>query len=235
MLLQFEPWRCVPPLPALFTSAWDYKLGPVLKAQRLERITLAHSCAALSMDCPQGVMTDIAFSSTDTLQALHTSGTFAQYALRLYQCNGDPKPSSPLLYNPLDAVPLVAMTWPPNNDVACVADRKEEELPGDDLPAPFSLTKATSDPSYIPKEQTLRTMSLSDFGFDTRTMRRLVRAMIDVCEINAKVGRISPDFRDLDWEPLYIHRAAEESQSNAERVWKVMAGLLGVKTKTVIS
>ncbi|KAF8528503.1 hypothetical protein BU17DRAFT_61166 [Hysterangium stoloniferum] len=91
------------------------------------------------------------------------------------------------------------MTWPPNNDIACVADRKEEEeLPGADL---FWL-------SYQDDAEICQ-------GYVLGTASNMPR--IDVCEINAK-------------EPLSIHRAAEESQSSVERVWKVMDGLLGVKT-----
>ncbi|KAF8522782.1 hypothetical protein BU17DRAFT_64235 [Hysterangium stoloniferum] len=89
-------------------------------------------------------------------------------------------PTSPLLYKPRDAVPLVAMTGPPNNDIACVADRKEEEeLPGADL---FWL-------SYQDDAETCQ-------GYVLGTGSNMPR--IDVCEINAKLGRISPDFRNLD-------------------------------------
>ncbi|KAF8524297.1 hypothetical protein BU17DRAFT_84894 [Hysterangium stoloniferum] len=128
--------------------------------------------------------------------------------LRLDQCDSDLKPSSPLFYKPLDAVPRVAMTWPPKNDIAFVADKQEEEEPFADFPPPFAPTKATSDPMYMPKEQTGGTMLSSDFGVDTGTMERLARGYvlgtesniprIDVCEINAK-------------------RAAEEGQSSAAR------------------
>ncbi|KAF8518815.1 hypothetical protein BU17DRAFT_90585 [Hysterangium stoloniferum] len=66
-------------------------------------------------------------STIHTLQASHTSGAFAQYDLQLNQCDRDSKPSSPLLYKPLDVAHRAAMTWTPKNDVAFVGDSRRRQ------------------------------------------------------------------------------------------------------------
>ncbi|KAF8581844.1 hypothetical protein K439DRAFT_1392321, partial [Ramaria rubella] len=159
-----------------------------------------------ALEGAEGGITDIAFSDSHKLWAQHANGTFAQHDLREAT-------------RPLDAIPRVALSFAACGALAFVANKQPAvEIPFDDvdprdmrvLQEPRIRPKATSDPVFVPYQQTLAVQDIPTALFDHATFARLAHAYaftgedrLAVCEANAE-------------------KASEAGHFNAAQAWLLL-------------
>ncbi|KAG5719367.1 WD repeat-containing protein 24 [Termitomyces sp. T112] len=138
----------------------------------------------------EGGVTDLTFSTPDTIWTQSSSGTFAQIDLR--NC-----------IKPLDAITTTTATWESSGSLTFATDTETEwQVPYDDIPADRRVladkrrikVKALGDSCYVPVSQDVGTFN-SKSANDVEAFNRLARGYIiigedrpTICAVNARVA-----------------------------------------------
>ncbi|KAH8825127.1 hypothetical protein DL96DRAFT_1670347 [Flagelloscypha sp. PMI_526] len=172
----------------------------------------------------EGGITDMVFSDSHSVWALHQSGSFSQLDLREST-------------KAIEPVPRVCSTWSPSGTLAFVSERENpHEIPYDDVePTEQILTegtvqhKALGDERFEPTFQTLGTF---DGDSDADTTARLAETYVlderertELCRLNALVGHLNINLCLLLPNPLQAAFSAGKYTDG--QVWLLLGAALG--------